>query len=220
MLRRFALLALSIGLISTAASAQPKPSPSPTPPAPGSRAYTEAAVNEYDKALEHYNAVCADPNADLAAMDAAEALAVKASARADIALIDEVEKLPAMIAAKDTVDLALKDLIRLQKEGKDYVAEKKAEDAFRKATKALAAIYVRVSQTVLEQVNGGEPFSVLRNPRHKALREAKRKADEDAKKKAQEKPPTASKTSCAPGTGLAGITENLACQEQHSGSGH
>jgi hypothetical protein len=213
-----------------AVAQKPAPSPSPTPgPARGTREYTEAFYERYKQAQAEYDALSADPNATLDALDKAH-LKVRVIAQNALAAAgDEADTYSDVKAAKEANEAAEAKYERLKKEGKDYVAEKMAEDAALKTFR----VYLRKKGAVEDKIEAAigihPPLDPPFSARHQALRdEARRKEAEEAKKKAEaekkaqeeKKGGSSQAPQCSHGSGLGGAMENLACQEQHSGSGH
>lgn len=227
MLRTIAFAVL-IGIVSTAAIAQQsKPSPSPTPAPYGTPAGTQGAVDAYNKQLAAYQAQSADPNATLAELDHTHQVLYSYREEALRAATIEAERNPTR-EIKDLqrqVDVQESVYRKLHEDKKDLQADANAKSKLDKLQKALYdATFAKAKQLLRVANNGTELWDAHPlTERHLALLRAadaaKKKAE--AEKKAQEQQNAEpKKTSCAPGSGITGLTENIACQEQHSGSGH
>jgi len=222
MLRTIAIAVL-IGFVSTIAVAQ-QPTPSPSP-APGTRPNTEAAFDRYQQAQAEYDAVAANPNASLRDLDLAYYKGEAALTAALHALDDEVVKSRDVRDAKFAQEVAESTYER--QKGKDLQTDHDNEKAIARARAEYERRFQARKEAIQTSMGQHLPWSFSRSARHYDLAEAKRKSDEAAakkrweEKKAQEQQKSEpKKTSCAPGTGLAGMTENIACQEQHSGASH
>jgi len=222
MLRTIAFAVL-IGFICTAATAQQRPSPSP-PPAEGTREFTAAAFDRYNQAEADYAAVAAKPDASLRDLEIAYYAAEPALKAALDALSAEAEKSPEVRDAKFKAEVAESTYNRIDESR--YETKELAKAARNKARKEYERKLQARKELIQSALGTKLPWTISRSARHYDLLEAKEKADKEAakarweKKKAQEQQPEPKKTSCAPGSGITGLTENIACQEQHSGSGH
>jgi hypothetical protein len=177
-------------------------------------------MNYYKKAMADYDEVVANPNSSLQAMQDAYEHARQAAAGAQNASLAEAAALPSLAALKQKAEVADSTYKRLKGSGKDYEAELKAESAAKKAWDTYNDLVYRTAHSIEQQVNGNRVEFPDIKARHMALIRAKYEAEAEERKKAQAQPSTGTKTSCAPATGLTGAMENVACQEQHSGSGH
>jgi len=203
MLRTIAVVAALIGLVSAPALAQPKPSP----PTPGTPAYTAAAVEAYNRAQAAYERAYGEgPKSD--ATNAAYKVFEDRYAGAVAAAEAEALHSPEVEAAQKKVDAA-QSAVNKTKSGADEAAYESAERGLEQAKKYLQAVKDKVAQQMLRKANGGDD---VRTPAFwKSVAEKK------------VLPPFGARpagTACAPSGGLAGMTESIACREQHSGSGH
>jgi len=248
MFNRFAICFLLAGVLFGGVAVAQKPAPSPSPQ-PGDRAYTEEAVEKYKAAAAKYEALDADPKSDVGALNAAFRDLYNAHSDARSAIVDEADATEAVKKARENVDLA-QSIVDTQIKNKTHPDEEVLQQKMGKLAKAkkeYARIWGEAYDRIKKAVAPDLPMDVDSSARHRALdAEARRKAEADAlrrifdeinekrmkaeaekkakaeaEKKAQPSPsPEPKKTSCAPQGGLGGAMENVACQEQHSGSTH
>lgn len=213
MLRTIAFAVL-IGFVSTAAVAQqPKPSPSPAGPAPGTTAYTTRYIDALENANGKYESLSSDPNANPKALAQAYSDAVQAYWNAETALRQEADNASEVKAVARERDAAMSTYKRFADDPKNYgnpSEEKRLEKAQRDAIAKFVAARNRKADDIAKSRYPG----AFHLPKLDA-RLAPKKAEPEKKQQS-----SGNKTSCAPGSGIAGLTENIACQEQHSGSGH
>ena len=212
MLRTIAFAVL-IGFVSTAAVAQqPKPSPSPAGPAPGTTAYTTRYIDALENANGKYESLSSDPNANPKALAQAYSDAVQAYWNAETALRQEADNTAEVKAAARERDAAMSTYERFADDPKNYgnISEEKRLE---KARNAAIAKFVATRNRKADEIAKSRYPGLFQLPKLDSRLAPKKNAEPDKKQ-------SSDKTSCAPGTGLAGITENLACQEQHSGAGH
>jgi len=227
MLRTIALAVL-IGFVSAAAIAQQKlaPSPSPAGPAPGTTAYTTKYMDALEKANRDYENLTYDPKAGMDALNQAYSDAYQAYWNAETVLGDEAKNTPEVKAAAQARDVAEATYKRFADDPKNYgnpSEEKRLEGLWHKAIAAFIAVRNRKANEIAAKRYPGAFHPPIPDSRIaaqiKKYEEDKKKAE--AEKKAQEQQKTEpKKTSCAPGSGAAGILNNVACQEQHAGSGN
>jgi len=226
MFNRFSMVVLLAGIFFGAAVVAQQPNPTPSPKR-GTREYTEASFDRYKQAEADYAALSAKQDATLPDLEAAYQKMLTSLSSAYAAMEVEADGYDDVKKAKSARDTAESTYKRLK--GRDpYSAEKEAERDLRiKNTdyhnKALAH-YEQIQSAIGMRL----PSSAKYSARHEELLDAKRKAEEEARKKAEaEKKAQEEKKSgssqapqCSRGSGLGGAMENVACQEQHSGSTH
>ena len=206
MLRTMAFATALIGLVSASALAQQKPLPSSSP-TPGTPAYTAAAVEAYNRAQAAYERAHGEGPTSEAA-NAAYKVFQDRYASAVTAAEAEALHSPEVEAAQKKVDAA-QSAVNKAKSGSDEAAYESAERGLEQARKYLQTVKAKIAQQMLRKANGGDD---VRTP-------AFWKSVADKKVL----PPLGARpagTACAPSGGLTGMTESIACQEQHSGSGH
>jgi hypothetical protein len=220
MLRTIALAVL-IGFISAAASAQQKPAPSPSPagPAPGTTAYTTKYMDALEKANRDYENLTYDPKASMDALNQAYSDAVQAYWNAETALRDEANNAPEVKAAAQARDVAKATYDRFANNPKNYgnpSEEKRLEGLWHKAIAAFVATRNRKANEIADK----RYPRAFHPPKPDSRIAAQIKKYEEDKKAQEQQKAEPKKTSCVPQGGITGMTENIACQENHSGSEH
>jgi hypothetical protein len=231
MFNRFAICVLLAGVLFGTVAVAQSPAPSPKP---GDHAYTEAAFDRYKQAEADYAAVAAQPDSSLRDLQLAYFKAEAALTAAYHALDDEAVQSRDVKDAKFAQEVAESTYERLK--GKDLQTDHDIDKARTRARANYDHVLNARKEAIQSAIGMRLPWAVSRSARHYDLLEAERKANEEAakkrfeaakkakaeaEKKAQPSPsPEPKKTSCAPGSGLGGAMENVACQEQHSGSTH
>jgi len=236
MLTRIALAALLIGIVATAASAQkatPTPSPSPPPPKPGTHEYTQAMTADYEKARAKYEAL-SNGNASLDELRAAYDAVLGGWHKILEAIEDEGAATPEAKKAEAATDAALKKYDDEFRRHDDPIKEAFLLAEFQAAEKRLIKVLSAQKAALMKALTAKPPEP---SKRHVALQEEenrkfieeerKREEAEEAEKKAkgqqpspQPSPQQQGSPQCSSDGGLTGAMNNLACQEQHSGSGH
>jgi hypothetical protein len=226
MLGRILCLALLFGAATGAAMAQSKPSP--TPSASERRQTTERAAADYDKARADYEAVSADPKADVNAMNGAYLRVQRQAEDFNRAVRAEVEASPEVQSAGvkwQKARKALDEFMALPKNKRPFDKEIVLQVAEDEARKVYFGRLDAVAKKVASEVGGGRAAHLIRTDRHRPLYEqqqaklrAAEKAEAERKAKASQDSGQ-SKSSCPQAGGLAGALNNVACREQHAGSG-